>query len=89
MSQPNISNYMSTIRAMFIVYGWNAEPFKDERLPLYIKSLKINAVFKPRTVKLISIEMLQQIVTMCSALQDPIVYKALYLFCFSLFHEIV
>ena len=77
-----ISNYMSAIRAMFIVHGLNTEPLKDEKLPLYIKSLKINAVFKPTTVKLISIEMLQQIVTMYSALQHPIVYKVLHLFCF-------
>ena len=82
MSQANISNYMSAIRAMFIVHGLNTHPFKDERIPLYIKSLKINAVFQPKTIKLISIEILQQIVAVCSGLQYPMVYKALYLFCF-------
>ena len=82
MSQTNISNHMAAIRAMFIVHGLNTEPFKDQRIPLYIKSLKINARFKPRTVKIISIDMLQDIVTMSSPLQQPLVYKALYLFCF-------
>ena len=82
MLQANISNYMSAIRAMFIVHGLNTQPFKDERLPLFIKFLKINVVFRPKTIKLISIEVLQQIITACDALQHPMVYKALYLFCF-------
>ena len=73
---------MSAIRAMFLVHGLNTQPFKDERIPLYIKSLKINAVFRPKTIKLISIEVLQKIITACNALQHPIVYKVLYLFCF-------
>ena len=82
MSQANILNYMSAIRAMFIVHGLNTQPFKDKRIPLYIKSLKINAVFRPKTIKLISIEVLQQIIMACNALQYPVVYKALYRFCF-------
>ena len=82
VSKINISNHLLAIRAMFIVYGLNTNPFKDERLPLYIKSLKINALFNPRMSKLVSIDMLQQIVQVCSKLQFLVVYKALYLFCF-------
>ena len=36
LSQANISNDLSAIRAMFIVYGLNTEPFKDHRLPLFV-----------------------------------------------------
>ena len=82
LSQANISNHLSAIRAMFIVYGLNTKPFQDERVPLYIKSLKINANFKPTMTKLVSIDMLQQIVSLCDQKQFPIVFKALYLFCF-------
>ena len=82
MSQATISNHLAAIRAMFIIHGLNTEPFKDHRIALYIKSLKINQTFKPRTVKVISIEMLQKIVTLSGALQHPLVYKALYLLCF-------
>ena len=67
---------------MFIVYGLNTEIFKDDRLHLYIKSLKINAVFKPRMSKLVSIDMLHQIVQVCSQMQFSVVYKVFYLFCF-------
>ena len=85
LSQANISNHMSAIRAMFIVHGLNTAPFKDQRLSLYIKSLKINAEFTPTLSKLISIEILQKIVEICSTLPHPVVYKALHLFCFFFF----
>ena len=89
MSQSNISNSMAAIRAMFIVYGLNTQPFQDERIPLYIKSLKINAAFTPKTVKLISIEILQQIVTVCSALQQPSSLQSPVPFFFLFFFEII
>ena len=82
LSQANISNHLSAIRAMFIAHGLNTEPFKDYRLPLYIKSLKINAVFTPKMSKIVSIDLLHQIVQICDQLQSPFVFKALYLFCF-------
>ena len=81
LSQANISNDLSAIRTLFIVYGLNTEPFKDDRLPLYIKSLKINAAFKPRMSKIVSIDMLHQILQVCSQMQFSVVYKALYIFC--------
>ena len=81
-SQANISNYMSGIRAMFIVHGLNTDSFKDERLPLYIKSLKINAAFTPRTTELVSVDILQQIVSACMKLQDPVIYLFIYVYSF-------
>ena len=77
LSQANISIHMLAIRAMFTVCGLNTAPSKDQRLPLYIKSLKINTNFTPKFWKLISTEILQQIVEICSKLPDPVVYKAL------------
>ena len=82
LSQANISNHLSAIRAMFIVHGLNTDPFKDHRLPLYIKSLKIDAVLQPHTSKIVSIDMLHQIVLLCDNKQFPLVFKALYPFCF-------
>ena len=70
---------MSAIRTMFLVYGLNTVPLKDERLSLYIKSLKINAKFTPITSqsfpKIISAEILQQSVEICSTLPDPVATK--------------
>ena len=60
LSQSNISNHIAGIRAMFIVYGLNTDPFKDERLPLFIKSLKINAPLALKGQKIITVNMLQK-----------------------------
>ena len=82
LSQSNISNHMAGIRAMFILYGLDTASFKDERINLFIKALKINQPFQPRFTKVISIQLLSQIVESCRDLRDPILFKALYLFMF-------
>ena len=82
LSQANISNHMAAIRAMFIVYGLNTAPFKDERLPLFIKSLKINAPLSLRGQKIITTQMLQQIVAISKTMDNPLLFKTLYWFTF-------
>ena len=72
LSQANISNHLAGIRAMFIVYGLNTAPFKDERVPLFIKSLKINQPLSLKGQKIISIHMLEQIVAIAQTLQHPL-----------------
>ena len=84
LSQANISNNLAGIRAMFIVYGLNTAPFKDERVPLFIKSLKINAPLSLRGQKIISIQVLEQIVATSQTLQHPLLFQTLYLFTFFL-----
>ena len=47
-SPANISNYITGIRAMYIVNGLHTQAFREERLPLFIKSLTINAPLTPK-----------------------------------------
>ena len=82
LSQANISNHLAGIRAMFIVYGLNTDPFKDKRVPLFVKSLKINAPFSLKGQKIISIQVLEQIVATSQNLQHPLLFQTLYLFTF-------
>ena len=82
LSQTNISNYMAGIRAMYILHGIDTSPFKDDRLSLFIKSLKINAPFTPKINSMVSIELLQKILITCEQLPHPQVFKALYSFAF-------
>ena len=42
-SHKNMVNYMAALRAYHIFHGLNTNPFKDERLALYLKSLRIQA----------------------------------------------
>ena len=82
LSHANISNHLAAIRASFIMYGLNTTPFRDERLPLFLKALKINAPLSFKSQKIITTDVLQCILLMCDALQEPVIFKALYLFTF-------
>ena len=83
MSRDNITNHLAAARAMFIIYGYNTAPFRDQRIPLFIRSLKINRPFTPKIQLLIDDTLLLKIVTVSAQLQFPLVYKALYLVAFS------
>ena len=81
-SHANISNRLTGIRSSFIIYGLNTEAFRDERIPLFVKALRINAPLSLKSQKIITIHMLQQILQICDSLTDPVLFKALYLFTF-------
>ena len=49
LSYSNISNHLTAMRTSFIMYGLNTDPFRDERLLLFIKALKINAPLSLKT----------------------------------------
>ena len=81
-SHANIANHLTGIRSSFILYGLNTEAFRDERIPLFVKALRINAPLSLKSQKIITIQMLQQILQTCDLLADPVLFKALYLFTF-------
>ena len=45
MSPDNIVNHLTAIRSLCIIYNCDTTPFQDQRLHLFIKSLKINRQF--------------------------------------------
>ena len=72
-SPDQISNYLTALRALYIVYGLNTSAFKDELLSLFLKSLKWQAPFKPKLMLSLDIELLQKIVDQCKKLRFPVV----------------
>ena len=82
VSSSHISNYLAALRAFYIVYGLNTSAFKDEHLPLFIKSLKLQAPLKPRSVLSLDIDLLQRIVNQCEKFSFPVVFRPLYLVAF-------
>ena len=48
MSPEHITNHITAVRSMYIIYGCNTLPFRDQRIPLFIKSLKLNRSFAPK-----------------------------------------
>ena len=71
MSPDYITNHLTAVRSMCIIYGKNTSPFRDQKIPLFIKSLKINRPFAPKISMLIDETLLIQIVTRGSVLVQP------------------
>ena len=82
MSPDHITNHITAIRSMCIVYGVNTLPFRDHRIPLFVKSLKLNHTFAPIIPVIIDETLLLQIVTAATHLQFPYIFKPLYLLAF-------
>ena len=40
MSPDNITNHITGIRSMSIIYGFNTAPFRDQRIPLFVNPSK-------------------------------------------------
>ena len=82
MSASNISNHLAGIRTMYIVHGLSTTPFKDERLALYLKALRLNAQPVPRNRSVVTLQMLEQILQACLSFEMQFIYKPLYLLAF-------
>ena len=73
---------MAAIGASFIIYTIPTTPFTDDRLQLFLKSVKINSNFMPTLHSSITIDILHQIIQACTVLPSPETFTALYLFAF-------
>ena len=82
MSPDHITNHLTAVRSMCILYGVNTIPFRDQRIPLFIKFLKLNRPFAPKISMLIDETLLMQIITVSTYLQFPHIFKTLYLLAF-------
>ena len=49
MSPNKIVNQPTAVRPLAIIYACDTLPFQDHGIPLFIKALKINRVYNPRS----------------------------------------
>ena len=82
MTAANITNHLTAIRSCCIIYNIDTTPFRDNRIPLFIKSIKINISFQPSAKIIIDESMLHSICKVCSHLPFPAVFKVLYLLAY-------
>ena len=82
MSPDNIVNHLTAVRSLAIIYACDTLPFHDHRIPLFIKSLKINRIFQPKITFLVNENLLLKIITVAQHLPNSQVFTNLYLFCF-------
>ena len=50
MSASNISNHLAAIRSICIICTCDTALFRDNRLPLFIKAVKLNIPFQPKLI---------------------------------------
>ena len=72
LSKSNISNNIAALRALHVIHGLPTSPFKDERIPLFIKSLKLTKSFAPKVSPVLNTDLLLQIVQTCEALDHGV-----------------
>ena len=75
----NIANYLAAIRAMFITYSLPTEPLRDEKIQMFVKSVKINKRFTPVIPTFVTEGILRDIVAECDQLYAVIVF--IIIFC--------
>ena len=82
LSTNHIANYMAALRALHILFTLKTDPFKDDRIPLFLKALKLQAPLSIPTRSHIDIDTLSSIVALCDSFPHPKIFKALYLLCY-------
>ena len=65
---PHIANYMAALRAFHIVHGLETQAFRDEQIPLFLKSVKIEAPLRPTVRSYIDVTILKSIIHQCLTL---------------------
>ena len=58
------------------------EPFRDQRIQLYLKALKLNSPFDPTLRPVMDIQNLHSLLLYCDTAPYSVIFKALYLTCF-------
>ena len=82
MSLDNIVNHLTAVRSLMIIYACDTLAFRDHRIPIFIKSLKIIRTFQPKIKLLVDEDLLLRIVTVAQHLSNSQVFTPLYLFSF-------
>ena len=88
MSASNVANYLTAIRSMMIIHALDTTPLRDQRVPLFIKALKINRPLQPHLPVCMDQEALLRIISVAETLPLSFVYVPLYLLAFFSFLRI-
>ena len=74
-----IENYVSPIKANFILYDLQYTVFQQPKIKYFIKALRINRPLSLRPYNIISIARLSQISAACEGMTSRVVYRAVFL----------
>ena len=77
-----IQNYLSALKAKFILYQLDHHVLADQKIRLYVNSLKINRPLNPVTRNIMTIKVLKHLTCLCDTIFMGSVYKAIFLVAF-------
>ena len=78
----NISNYLAGIRAYCVIYNIPTMSFRDEKIQMFIRSIKINRPLVIKNTPILTQDMLISILEVTAKLEAPQIFTALYLLAF-------
>ena len=78
----NISNCLDGIRAYCVIYNIPTTSFRDERIQMFIRSLKINRPLMIKNTSVLTHDMIMSILEVTAKLEAPQVFTSLYLLTF-------
>ena len=80
-----IANYVSSLKTAAKKYKWDSEPLHHQLVSAYLRSISINSTFNPTPRGTFGLETLTGISKACDRLQDPVLYRAIFLTSFFAF----
>ena len=78
----SISNYLAAIRALSIMYDLPTDCFKNKKIQMFIRALKLNRPLTLKSHSILDEHMLKQVLLVCHELQNSLVFSAIYLLAF-------
>ena len=78
----NICNYLADLRTMFIIQNLPTHPFRDEKIQMFVKSVKLNRPLLVKTNSLFSEQMLLDIIAATETLEFSEIFLSVYLLAF-------
>ena len=88
LTAANIANYMAGVRAQFIIYDLDTNPFRHDQIQLFSNALKLDRPLQPKSTNVISTDLLEKILLLTQTSQFPIQFTALYSLAFFTFLRI-
>ena len=82
LSVANICNYLAGLRTMFIIHNLPTHPFRDEKIQMFVKSVKINRPLLIKTNSIFTEQMLLDIIATTETLEFSEIFLSVDLLAF-------
>ena len=69
LSVANICNYLAGLRTMFIIHSLPTQPFKDEKIQMFVRCVRINRPLVVKSKSIFTEQMLLDIVSVTETLE--------------------